>query len=70
MAAVGLCLVGLANSHLHFHTAGLITTTLHAIQNGPWHRIVNISGCALLLGSNYLSQKQGCVHHDHSHDGE
>lgn len=53
---------------------------LHLIQNCngsgvgsggfPWHRITNVSGCALLLASNYLSQKQGCAHHhgDHDHD--
>jgi MerC mercury resistance protein len=35
----------------------------------PWHRITNVSGCAMLLTSNYLSQQQGCAYHDHdSHD--
>ncbi|KAL3912786.1 MAG: hypothetical protein SGARI_000978, partial [Bacillariaceae sp.] len=64
MAVAGLCLVGLANSHMHVH--GSIGNVLHLIQHGPWHRVTNISGCAMLLGSNYLSQQQGCAFHDHS----
>mmetsp|Transcript_18864 Transcript_18864/g.33253 ORF Transcript_18864/g.33253 Transcript_18864/m.33253 type:complete len:279 (-) Transcript_18864:74-910(-) len=72
MATVGLFLVGLANSHIHIFHGTMIGQALHMIQHcGPWHRVVNISGCALLLGSNYLSQQQGCAHHDHhSHDGD
>ena len=46
-----------------------IGSVLHAIQGcgtSPWHRIVNVSGCAFLLSSNYLSQQQdGCAHGDH-----
>jgi len=62
-----------------------IGTVLHKIQGcgtSPWHRVVNVSGCAFLLGSNYLSQQQdgcaahaiaggadNCGHdHDHKHD--
>ena len=71
LAIAGLCLVGLANSHLHLHNAPQwVSTMLHMIQHGPWHRVTNISGCALLLGSNYLSQQQGCAFHDHSRDGD
>jgi hypothetical protein len=47
---------------------------LHSIQGcgtSPWHRIVNVSGCAFLLSSNYLSQQQdGCAHGDHDADGD
>ena len=46
-----------------------IGSVLHAIQGcgtSPWHRIVNVSGCAFLLSSNYLSQQQdGCAHGAH-----
>jgi MerC mercury resistance protein len=68
MATMGLVLVGLANSHIHLPGSSplWISQALHMIQHsGAWHRIVNISGCALLLGSNFLSQQQGCAHHDH-----
>ncbi|KAG7347371.1 MerC mercury resistance protein [Nitzschia inconspicua] len=70
MAVMGLLLVGIANSHFHLaassSTPQWISHSLHMIQHcGPWHRLVNISGCALLLGSNYLSQRQGCAHHNH-----
>jgi len=92
LAIIGLTMVGLANSHIHIHhwptlfggtiSLNWIGSVLHAIQGcgtSPWHRIVNVSGCAFLLGSNYLSQQQdGCAHsdhggdcghnHDHSHD--
>ncbi|CAB9525985.1 MerC mercury resistance protein [Seminavis robusta] len=41
---------------------------LHAVHHGITHRLVNILGCACLLGSNYLSKQSGkCLHgHDHS----
>jgi hypothetical protein len=68
MAVVGLCLVGLANSHIHGQS-GSLGSVLHLIQHGPWHRVVNIGGCAMLLGSNYLSQQQGCAFHDHPSEG-
>jgi len=92
LAIIGLTMVGLANSHIHIHhwptlfggtiSLNWIGSVLHAIQGcgtSPWHRIVNVSGCAFLLWSNYLSQQQdGCAHgdhggdcghnHDHSHD--
>ncbi len=92
MAFLGLTMVGLANSHFHIHhwpmlgpiSLGWIGRVLHEIQGcgtSPWHRIVNISGCAFLLGSNYWSQQQDgcaadaiagsssdCCGHDHDHD--
>ena len=92
MAFLGLTMVGLTNSHFHIHhwpafgpiSLGWIGRVLHEIQGcgtSPWHRIVNISGCAFLLGSNYWSQQQDgcaadaiagsssdCCGHDHDHD--
>jgi hypothetical protein len=91
MAFLGLVMVGLANSHFHVHhwpalgpvSLDWIGSALHKIQGcgtSPWHRIVNVSGCAFLLGSNYWSQQQDgcaahgiagsgdCSGHDHSHD--
>lgn len=84
MAVLGLTMVGLANSHIHVHhwpTLGSISLdwmgrVLHKIQAcgasaSPWHRIVNVSGCALLLGSNYWSQRQdGCAAHDIAGTGD
>ena len=75
LAIVGLTMVGLANSHIHVHhwpsvgsfSLNWIGTVLHKIQGcgaSPWHRIINVSGCAFLLGSNYWSQRQdGCATH-------
>jgi hypothetical protein len=75
LAFLGLVMVGLANSHTHVHhwpalgpvSLDWIGSALHKIQGcgtSPWHRIVNVSGCAFLLGSNYWSQQQdGCAAH-------
>lgn len=80
LAFGGLILVGLANSHLHvpmhlhqdvvpvWISLDWIRSVLHKIQGcgtSPWHRIVNVSGCAFLLGSNYWSQQQdgACAAH-------
>jgi hypothetical protein len=80
LAMVGLFMVGMANSHIHDLPLLGHVHLLHAIQHGPMHRVVNIMGCAFLLGSNYLSQQEGCAHdhstsssesspsHSHSHD--
>lgn len=44
---------------------------LHLVNHGVLHRVTNLAGCFLLLGSNYLSHKLGgCAHgssckHDH-----
>lgn len=86
LAVLGLTMVGLANSHIHIHnwptvesfSLSWMGTVLHNIQgcgSSPWHRIINVSGCAFLLGSNYWSQKQdGCAAHgiagDCGHDHE
>jgi hypothetical protein len=74
LAVVGLTMIGLANSHIHhLHLPGFllfggtVEAILHTIQHGALHGTVNIMGCSLLLGSNYLSKQQGCAHHDHDH---
>ena len=53
MTAIGLVLIGLANSHVdHLPFIGHIDF-LHVFHHdGPFHRITNILGCILLLGSN------------------
>jgi hypothetical protein len=58
MAGMGLLLVAMANSH-SLPVIGHIES-LHSIHHGVLHRVVNIMGCACLLGSNYLSQRNGC----------
>lgn len=72
LGVLGLTLIALANSHLHALPFVGDFELLHSIQHGALHRVVNLLGCSFLLGSNYLSQKQGCAHHDHgpgcSHD--
>ena len=68
MTILGLILVGLANSHIHHLPLLGHVEFLHLIQHGPLHRVTNIVGCGFLLGSNYLSQQQGCAFHDHSAD--
>ena len=43
----------------------------HILHHNPvWHRVVNLSGVALLLGANYLSKRNSgdkCCEHDHGH---
>ncbi len=46
---VGLVLIGIANGDV-----------LEQLHHGILHRIVNLVGCGLLLGSNYLGQQLGC----------
>jgi hypothetical protein len=43
---------------------------LHVFHHGVTHKVTNLAGTFLLLGSNYLSHRQGCAHgpsceHDH-----
>jgi hypothetical protein len=72
LGGLGLTMVGVANSHFHGLPFLGEAELLHKIQHGSLHRIINLLGCSFLLGSNYLSQKQGCAHHKHekgcSHD--
>eukprot|EP00965_Chrysotila_dentata_P195445 6176994-Pleurochrysis_carterae.AAC.1 len=63
----GLLCVLLANTHLHMLP--------HAIEHllHEYHSIVNVVGCALLLSSQFFSQRLlrrmgKCCGHDHSHD--
>ena len=56
LAAVGLALVAMANSH-SLPVIGHIEF-FHPFHHGCLHQLVNISGCALLLTSNYLSRRQ------------
>eukprot|EP00977_Amphora_coffeiformis_P005782 scaffold1221_cov207-Amphora_coffeaeformis.AAC.41 len=55
---------------IDFSLASWVSSSLHAIHGpGPTHSMVNVLGCGLLLGSNYLSRQSGkCIHgHDHGH---
>ena len=67
----GLGLIALANSgggcavgHAHVHAAApsLAARWLHTVQHGLYHRLVNLTGCALLMGSNYLSYRRSKSH--------
>lgn len=70
LGVLGLILVAMANaphSALQMLHQSILYPVLHAVHHGITHRLVNILGCACLLGSNYLSRKTGkCLHgHDH-----
>merc|ERR1719150_712464 len=47
----------------------------HQLHHGTVHKVVNLLGCALLIGSNYVSHRMshtngGCCNHGcHSHGG-
>lgn len=69
---LGLLLVFASNAHLHWGAHGsLVRKLLHAVHHGVAHRAANLAGCALLIGSNYLSRQRGCgsanCGHDHHH---
>jgi len=83
MGALGLLMVLVANlgtscgaaacAHGHSHevvaSVSFLGRLMNFAQTGITHRITNISGCALLLGSNYLSRQVGCgCGHDHGSD--
>jgi hypothetical protein len=55
LAAVGLVSVAMANTH-SLPVIGHINF-FHSFHHGMLHRVVNMSGCALLLTSNYLSHR-------------
>lgn len=45
-----------------------VSSILHTIQHGIYHRITNLSGCALLIVSNYISHQYQKNHHaTHAH---
>lgn len=71
---LGLVAVAAANAGCTIPTSIVghsVHHIMHALHHGVLHRTTNILGCALLLGSNYLSHKQGscgdpaCCSHDH-----
>lgn len=67
MAIVGLFLVAIANSH-SLPVIGHIAF-FHPFHHGLLHRLVSISGCALLLTSNYRShlhndRRKCCILHE------
>jgi hypothetical protein len=57
-ALFGLMLIYAANAHGGWLLSWIPPDVLHAIHGGVWHRFVNIAGCAMLLGSNYVSHRQ------------
>jgi len=66
MSFLGLLSVYSANGH----DGPILSLIPHAIAHelhcgGALHRIVNISGCGLLLGSNFLSRKYSSLEHIH-----
>jgi hypothetical protein len=57
-ALFGLMLIYAANAHGGWLLDWIPHDVLHAIHDGARHRLVNIAGCAMLLGSNYVSHRQ------------
>jgi len=55
------------HDHHDEHFTSVFNQLMHAIQHGIAHHIVNIAGCALLLGSNYFSRQEACgtCNYDH-----
>jgi len=51
---------------------------VHQLHHGTWHKVVNLLGCGLLIGSNYVSHRMAhsagggscCNHGCHSHGGK
>lgn len=69
LAILGLLAIYIANAH-----GGLVGrlphSLRHAVHHGAMHRTTNMLGCALLMGSNYLSRRLAhaagaCCHHKH-----
>jgi len=75
LGCLGLLLIGSANAGcgaLHAGGGGgvvdallphavlsFLHRVLHFLHHGAAHRVANLAGCALLMGSNYLSKKHG-----------
>ena len=69
------------SSHAHHHLATTTTSSIttwdgmihllssirNTIQHGMYHRITNISGCAFLILSNYLSHRYHQKNHGRTH---
>jgi MerC mercury resistance protein len=67
LGGCGLALIALANSgsgcgHAHAPMAHSFRL-LQAMQHGLVHRVVNLTGCALLMGSNFLSFRRSQKSH-------
>merc|ERR1712232_1111631 len=67
MSILGLMLVYAANGH----GGPILSLIPHEIAHelhctGPLHRAVNLTGCGLLLGSNFLSRTLGLSKHVHT----
>lgn len=62
-ALMGLSLIYLANGHGGPILSRLPHELAHSLHCGTvLHRMTNIIGCALLLGSNYVSHRASCSH--------
>jgi len=73
VTALGMSFVYVTNSHGGPILALLPHELHHVLHHNPvWHRVVNLSGVALMLVANYLSKRMGCADdkccdHDHGH---
>jgi len=64
VSLIGLLFIYAANASCHSYILSIFPHHLvHFLHDGLTHRCVNVSGCALLLGSNYLGHKVGCKDH-------
>jgi len=61
LSTLGLILILLANSSCHSPVVSIFPHYIvHLLHDGLTHRFVNISGCALLLVSNYFGHESVC----------
>mmetsp|Transcript_23982 Transcript_23982/g.55945 ORF Transcript_23982/g.55945 Transcript_23982/m.55945 type:complete len:98 (+) Transcript_23982:595-888(+) len=60
VAFAGLTLIYLSNSHGGFILSRLPRGWMHQLHHGLLHRLVNIGGCSMLLGSNYFGHRFHC----------
>jgi len=69
LTALGMSFVYVTNSHGGPILKRVPHDLLHILQHNPiWHRVVNLTGVALMLGANYLSKRSGCSAHTLSGD--
>lgn len=69
LTAVGMSFVYVTNSHGGPILKLLPHDLLHILHHNPvWHRVVNLTGVACMLGANYLSKRMGCSAHTVSGD--
>jgi hypothetical protein len=70
LGVLGLTCVAMANAPhavLHYSSSTVLYPVLYSVHHGITHRVVNVLGCACLLGSNYWSQQTGKHFYDHDH---